>query len=167
MTIKSNPMKNMKGLVISAVGFLAVVLPALSLAAGVTLTNGGLGQVAGNASSFGVAVCDGGKSALTASVPVSVTANGVSISTNSASNIAAGACEYTYVPYSQFNMQAGNTYTVNVTIDSNHATITNTNNQTSYSVTVPSSATAAGTADVSAQSGNIFTSFWHWLTNLF
>lgn len=160
-------MKNMKVLALSAVGLLAVVLPALSLAAGYTLTNGGLGQIAGNTANFGVAVCNGGKTATTASVPMAVTANGVGITTNSASNIAAGACAYTYLPYSEFNMQAGKAYDVSVAIDPNHTAITNTNNQTSYTVTVPSSTGNAGTADVNAQSGNLIMKFWSWLTKLF
>ena len=163
---------NMKRLTVSALGLLAVALPALSLAASITLTNGGLGQIAGNTAEFGIAVCNGGATALSASVPVSVTANGVNASVSSASSIAPGACAYTYLPYSQFNMQAGETYTVAVAIDPNHTAITNANNETSYSVTVPSAAQAsqdmqAGTADVSAQSGNIFTAFWNWLVHLF
>ncbi|HEX4104114.1 MAG TPA: hypothetical protein VHZ04_01385 [Candidatus Paceibacterota bacterium] len=159
----------MKSLTVSALGLFAVALPALSLAASITLTNGGLGQIAADTTNFGVAICNGSKTALSASVPVSVTANGVSETTNSAGSIAAGVCEYTYLPYSQFNMQAGGTYSVAVAIDPNHTVITNTNNQTSYSVTVPTAQASAGaqgsagTADVSAQSGNVFIAVWDFL----
>jgi len=156
---------NKNVLMAGALGLLAVALPALSQAAGVTLTNGGLGQSAGNASQFGVAVCNGGKTSVTASVPVSVSANSVNATVDSASSIAAGACAYTYLPYNQFGMKAGSTYTVSVTIDPNHTMATNANNQTSYSVTVPggNGAQTSATADVSAQSGNIFSSIWNFL----
>jgi hypothetical protein len=62
-------------------------------------------------------------------------------------------------------MQAGNTYTVTVTIDPKHVA--------TYSVVVPgvtpvaAVATANGTADVNAQSGNFFTMIGNWLSSLF
>jgi hypothetical protein len=71
-------------------------------------------------------------------------------------------------------MQAGQTYSVSVTIDPTHSVISNTNNQATYSVTVPATATAAattttnnGTANVNAQSGNFFTAILHWFESLF
>jgi hypothetical protein len=154
-----------KILTIAAV--LAVAVPVASFAASLVLTNGGLGQVASNPSQFGVAVCDGGSAAVSQSVPVTVTANGQTATLSSANSIAIGACQYSYVSYSQFNLQAGQTYPVAVSI--------NGGAQANYSMTVPGGTTAAATqpaptantADVNAQSGNIFTAFWHWFVNLF
>lgn len=147
--------------------FLAVLVPAVSVAASITLTNGGLGQVASNPSQFGVAVCNGGSVAITQSVPVTVSVNGQVANISSAPSIAVGACEYSYIPYSQLDMQVGQTYSAIVTINNN------ANGQATYSVTVPGAPSAAAakpsaanTADVNAQSGNIFTSFWNWLTHL-
>ncbi len=158
-----------KILIVTAV--LAVVVPVASFAASLVLTNGGLGQVASNPSQFGVAVCNGGSAAVNQSVPVSILVNGQTATIQSASSIAAGACEYSYVSYSQFGMQAGQTYSANVAI--------NGGTPANYSVTVPGAQTsvginvgttntgAANTADVNAQSGNIFTAFWNWLVHLF
>jgi hypothetical protein len=164
----------MKKTLISIIGLAALAIPAASFAAGVVLTNGGLGQVAANPSQFGVAACDGGTKTVNQSVPISITVNGQSATISSAASIAPGACEYSYIPYSQLGMQAGQTYSVAVTIDPQKTLISNSNNQATYSVTVPgglaaaaNSAAGANTADVNAQSGNIFASFWHWLTNLF
>lgn len=174
-------------------GLIAMVfaaIPAASFAAGVVLRNGGLGQAASNESQFGVAVCNGGTVAVTKSVPVSIAANGKSASVTSASAIAPGACEYSYVSYSQFAMRAGATYSVAVTIDPQKTLITNSDNQASYSVTVPGSSSlgsaaphpsvaptglatvqpspaSANTANVNQQSGNIFAALWHWVLGLF
>jgi hypothetical protein len=163
----------MKKIFITLLSVAALALPALSLAASVTLTNGGLGQIAGNTQNFGVAVCNGGSATVSQSVPVAVTVGSQTGSILSASSIKAGACAYSYLAYSTFGMQAGNTYSVAVTIDPQHTVITNTNNQTTYSVTVPGNAVAQapgananGTADVSAQSGNWLSAFWNWLTHL-
>lgn len=140
-------------------------LPTLSaFAAGITLTNGGLGQAASNPSQFGVAVCNTGATALAQSVPVSVTVNGQSETVSSAASIAVGSCAYSYLPYSEFNMQPGTSYTAQVTIDPNATVISNTNNSASYSITVPG---IPGTADVSAQSGNFLAAFWNWFKGLF
>lgn len=163
----------MKKALISIIGLTVLAIPAASFAASVTLTNGGLGQVASNPSQFGVAVCNGGTKAISQSVPVSVSVNGQTANISSTASIAAGSCQYSYVPYSELDMQAGKTYSVSATIDPQKTLITNSNNQATYSVTVPGAQSAAtqpemaNTADVNAQSGNIFTAFWGWLTRLF
>lgn len=131
------------------------------------LTNGGLGQVAANPDSFGVAVCNGGTQTLTQSVPVSVTTNGQTASVSSAASIKAGGCEYSYLAYSQLGMQAGGTYSVTVTIDSK--------DKATYDITIPSSPVAVApvatpvqaTANVSDQSGNFFSTIFNWFANLF
>jgi hypothetical protein len=150
---------------------LAIAIPAASFAAGVVLTNGGLGQVASNPSQFGVAVCNGGFATVSQSVPVSIAVNGQTATISSAASIAPGACQYSYVSYDQLGMQAGQTYSATATIDPQASLISNTDNQATYSVTVPGTLAVATqpapTADVNAQSGNIFASFWHWLVNLF
>jgi CARDB len=156
----------MKKTFATIVAFSAILfLPTLSaFAAGITLTNGGLGQAASTPNQFGVAVCNTGATALSQSVPVSVTVNGQSQTISSASSIAVGACAYAYLPYSQFNMQPGTSYTAQVVIDPGATVISNTNNSASYSITVPGT---PATADVSAQSGNIFIAFWNWFKGLF
>jgi hypothetical protein len=149
------------------IGFAAVAIPAASFAAGIVLTNGGLGQVASNPSQFGVAVCNGGSATVNQSVPISISVNGQTTTISSAASIAPGACQYSYTSYAQFSMQSGKTYSANVTIDPQKTLITNNTNQASYSVTVPGSTQPAPTADVNAQSGNFFADFWHWLVSLF
>lgn len=141
-----------------------------SFAATLNLTSGGLGQVAANPQQFGIAVCDNDTQALTAAVPLTVTVAGVSATISSADSIAVGQCAYSYLPYSQFNMQAGQTYSVNVDLN---------NNQTSYSVTVPAQpapgvAVAAAatnganlTADASANLSNPFSKIWSWFLGIF
>jgi hypothetical protein len=163
---------NMKQSLIAAVGLSALVLPALSLVASINLQNGGLGQLANNVQNFGVAVCNGGASAVNQSVPVSVSASNQTASVLSASSIAKGACTYSYLSYAQLNMQPGSTYTVVVTIDPNRTVISNSNNQTSYTVTVPGAiaqapSSANGTANVGVQSGNFFSMLLNWLVGLF
>jgi hypothetical protein len=154
-------------------GFSTIILGAsasLALAAGLTLTNGGLGQTAANPQQFGVAVCAGSGQALSASVPLTVTVGSQSATITSASSITAGACQYSYIPYSQLNMQSGQTYSVNVTIDPQHTLISNSNNTATYSVTVPSQVAAGNnnlTADASNQLSNPFMAVWNWFIGLF
>lgn len=149
------------------------LMTATALAAGANLYNGGFGQVSGNTQNFGVAVCNGGTKAVTQSVPVSVTVNGSSAQVFSASSIEAQKCEYSYLSYGQLGMQAGKSYEVSVTIDPQRSFISNTNNQTSYGVTVPAAQTAQTnaatneTANANAQSGNIFSAILNWIIHLF
>lgn len=164
---------NTKILMVSALGLAAAVVPAMLFAANMTLVNGGLGQIASQPTSFGVSVCNQSATALTMPVAILVTTNGKSATVNSVAPIAPGACEYSYLPYSELGMTAGNTYSVIVTIDPNHTVISNTTTQTAtYSVTVPGTQTAqvnAGneTANVNAQSGNFFSAIWSWIVGLF
>jgi hypothetical protein len=152
-----------------------IFVPAMSLAAGVSLHNGGLGQAAQNTQSFGVAVCNDGTQALNQTVPISVTANDKTVTVPSAASIKPGNCAYSYLTYAPFGMWAGTTYSVSVTIDPDHSVITGSNNQASYSVTVPKASVAAapaqtpanGIANVSFQSGNFFTMLVSWLSGIF
>jgi len=148
-------MKNtIKTAVVAVLGMAAIAIPAASFAATATLKNGGVGQVAGNTASFGVAVCNKGSKVVTASVPVTVTVNGASTEVSSAPSIAAGACAYTYVSYASLGMQPGKTYSATVTI--------NGGDTASYTITVPGTQPSQ-TADVGAQAGG----FWAWLSHLF
>jgi hypothetical protein len=153
-------------------GFAAIILGAsatLAFAAGLTLTNGGLGQTTANLQQFGVAVCAGSGQALTTSVPMTVTVGSQSANISSASSIAAGTCQYTYIPYSQFGMQSGQTYSVNVVIDPHQTAISNSNNSATYSVTVPNQSAANKnlTADASGQLSNPIAWLWNWFIGLF
>lgn len=171
--------QNKRGVVLgfSLVVLAASAIAALALAAGVTLTNGGLGQVAGNTQSFGVAVCNGGASAVSQSVPVTVSSNGQTATVSSAAPIAAGVCTYSYVNYGALGMAAGQAYSVSVTIDPNKTVISNSNNQATYSVTVPPATVAAanpGATTASTQPtsflatiGAAFANFFTALKNLF
>jgi len=118
---------------------MVVSVSAVAFAAGANLTGGSIGQRASDASSFGFAVCNNGAAAQTVSVPVTVTANGVTVSSQSNPSIAAGACSYTYLPYASFTMTGGKSYTVQVAIDGAAAQ--------SYSVTVPGSVLGASTVN--------------------
>lgn len=147
-----------------------------SFAATLTLTNGGLGQVAAQPQQFGVAVCAGATQGLSQSVPVVVTANGKSQTVSSAASVAAGSCEYSYLSYNSFDMQAGNTYSVDVTVDPQHSVSSNANNETAYSVTVPGQAAQAAavtaqngnlTANISSQFSNPLVTLWNWLGDLY
>ena len=156
-----------KILLIAAIA--SFVLPVATTFAASTLVNGGLGQSAVDQSNFGLAVCNHGKTALTDPASLTVTANGQTVNAQSAAPISAGACAYTNVSYAEFNMQAGQTYDVSVSINGGASS--------SYSVTMPGSAptdtmadntaTQPATADVSSQSGNFFANFWHWFVGLF
>ena len=165
----------MKKILIAVIGLSAVVIPAVSLAAGVNLINGGFGQIASNPQRFGIAVCNAGKTVVNQTVPVSVAVGGQSVTITSATPINAGACTYSYLTYSQLNMQAGAPYSVTVTIDPARTIIANKNNQTVYNITVPKAPAASPatnpaanqTANASAQSGNFFTMLGNWLMGLF
>lgn len=159
-----------------AVGVSAVLLGVVAssaFAAGVVLTNGGLGQAAANQQSFGIAVCNGSAVAINKTVPVTVSANGITIPMVSAPSIAAGQCAYSYVNYNQFNMKAGQSYTVAVTIDPNKTVITNANNQATYTVAVPNQQGTTTAANSSANGnfiaviGSAFANFFASLKNLF
>jgi len=116
-----------------------VSVSTIAFAAGANLTGGSIGQRANDASSFGFAVCNSGAAAQTASVPVTVTANGVTVSSQSSPSITAGACVYTYLPYASFNMIGGKSYMVQVAITGASAQ--------SYSVKVPGSVLGASTVN--------------------
>ena len=138
-----------------------------AFAAGVVLTNGGLGQVAGNTTSFGLAVCNGGTKAISQSVPVAVSANNQTVTISSAASIQPGACEYSYANYADLGMVAGQTYSVSVTI--------NSTSQANYSVTVPSAQTAEATpaatnpqpTDFLGSIGAVFMNFFAAIKSLF
>lgn len=160
----------MKQSIVVLAALSAIALPLVSMAATSDLTNGGLGQSAGNMQSFGVAVCNSGGKATTQSVQISVTANGETVTIPSAASIKPGACAYSYLDYSQLGMQTGGTYTVTATLDTSHVA--------TYSVTVPggnpkpvavagTNANVKGTANVNAQSGNFFTDIANWFSALF
>lgn len=153
-------------------GSAAVIMPAAAFAAGATLTNGGLGQIASDPSHFGVAICNTGKTAMNQSVPVTVALNGKTVTVTSANTVKAGACAYSYLTYGELGMQAGQSYSLTVTIDPAHTMIANANNQATYAVTVPqvpgtAAAGAPQTANVNAQSGNFFTMIANWLAGIF
>ena len=162
--------------VIPIIASLFAVAAGVALAAGINLNNGGLGQIASDPSRFGVAVCNGGKSVVTQSVPVSVSVGGQTTSLSSPTPIQVGSCSYAYATYGQLGMQSGKSYSISVTIDPQHTTISNTNNQATYTVQVPGAirttaqtetGTSGGTANVNAQSGNIFTTIFNWFAGLF
>ena len=147
-----------------------------AFAASVVLTNGGLGQIAGNTQSFGLAVCNGGAVTIAQSVPILVSVNGTTATITSAASIAPGVCEYSYANYNQLGMVAGQTYSVNTTIDPNRTLISNSNNQATYSITVPAAQTAAvttggntttGSTNFLGSIGAIFTNFFAAIRNLF
>src|SRR5258708_5146879 len=103
-----------------SIGFAVIALvmgASTAFAANTNLSNGGLGQRAGDNTNFGVAVCNNASTDLTASVPVTITANGIPMTVQSAAPISANTCAYTYVPYSSFNMVGGVPYAVSVVID--------------------------------------------------
>jgi hypothetical protein len=157
------------------IGVSAIMLfawAASSFAAGLDLVNGGLGQVATNPQQFGIAVCDKGSQPVSASLPIAVDTNGQMETISSAASIAAGQCEYSYLDYSQLNMQPGQSYSVNVTIDPQHTEISNSDNSATYSVTVPGkmSATQTGaglTANASNQLSSPIAAFFNWFFGLF
>ncbi len=157
---------------ILGVSVLLVLSAGSALAATITLTNGGLGQVASNPQQFGVAVCS--SQTLSQSVPVNITVVGKTATINSVPMIKSGACEYSYVDYAQFGMEAGKTYDVDVVIDPQHSISSNSNNETVYSVTVPGNTTTAVansnanlTANISSQFSNPLVAFWQWLGDLY
>ncbi len=129
------------------VGFgLAVItvvsLSAAAFAAGANLTSGSVGQRASDTSSFGVAVCNNGTATQAVSVPVTITANGATVSSQSNPSIAAGACSYTYLPYASFSMGGGKSYIVQVAVNGADAQ--------SYSVDVPGAVLGASAVNLTA-----------------
>ncbi len=123
------------------------------------LTNGGLGQVAANPQQFGVAVCDNDSQPLTDVVPIHIVVGDQTAVIDSTSSIASGQCEYSYIPYTQFGMEGGKTYAVDVTVSDDHTT---------YSVTVPpqpNNATSL-TANISNSISGLFSGIWNWVVGL-
>jgi hypothetical protein len=158
------------------VGFFAILVvgasPSFAASISLNLSNGGLGQSASNPRQFGVAVCNKSGTAITSSVPVSISVGGKSATISSAASIASGQCQYSYVDYAQFDMQPGQTYSVDVAINSQSGAISGASNEAVYSVTVPAQTTAVVnnnnlTANASAQLSNPFSVVWNWITGLF
>ncbi len=118
-----------------------VSVSAIAFAAGAVIVNGSLGQRANDASSFGFSVCNNGTAAQTTAASVVVTANGVSVPSQSGSTIAPGTCSYTYLPYSTFNMIGGKSYAVKVAVSGGDT-------QT-YAITVPGSVLGASIVNTS------------------
>lgn len=149
----------------------AVLLSTLSAfaASQPDLYNGGLGQPAAKPDSFGVAVCNRGANTLTSGVPVGLVVSGRTAQISSAASIAPGKCEYSYLAYSDLGMQAGQSYSVSVTV--------NSGDRLTYDVTVPTAEVMAaaknaqnqnsGTANANQQSGNIFSMIFNWFLGLF
>jgi hypothetical protein len=127
-------MKNTTLLIVgTALMIETTIFPAL--AASNVLVNSGLGQKAGDVTSFGVAICNKGTQAL-GSAPVTVTGNSHSLTVMTGA-LSQGSCGYSYIAYSDLGMTSGKTYLVVVTIDPNH-TVVGDADQATYTVTVPS-----------------------------
>lgn len=124
---------------IAGVAALFALTASTAFASAPTLVNGGFGQRTTDESTFGFAICNQGTEDLTAPTPVSVAANGVTVSAQSASPIAAGACGYTYLSYDQFNMIGGHTYSIQVDVAGNTQT---------YTATVPGAVLGASISNV-------------------
>ena len=141
-----------KSIILGFASFLLVGTAMVAQAAGgATLVNGGFGQRNGDVAQFGFAICNQGQSAFSQAVPVSVNANGITKTVIWTGSLAPKACGYSYVPYSNFNMQAGSKYTITVAIDPNHTVSANTNNQAVYaSILVPASGKVLGASVMSA-----------------
>jgi hypothetical protein len=134
--------KNMKNKLtyagIAAMGFLVAAAPALA-ASVVALGNAGVGQKVGDATSFGVAICNNGTQAVAGTVPFTISANGRVVNAMVAAPLAAGACKYTYFTYGSFGMTAASSYSVNIAIDPNQTVTTNVDAPATYMLTVPGS----------------------------
>jgi len=128
----------------AAIGvFVSLGVAMAASASGASLANGGFGQRSTDPSSFGFAVCNKDTAAFSGSVPVSVVANGVTQNISVAESLTAGACAYSYLPYATFNMTAGNTYSITVTV--------NGQDQATYaSILVPSAGKVLGASTMSA-----------------
>jgi hypothetical protein len=137
-------MKSMKKQIITTLVVGGFLLASTALAAGATIVSGSIGQRSNDNSNFGVSSCNRGDVASQASVPLSVTANGITVTSQSAASIAPGACSYTYFPYTSFNMKNGQTYTVQ--------TVTAGGASASYSITVPGGAVLGASATSPDQS---------------
>lgn len=121
--------QTMKKQITTALAFGLVLVASVAFASGATLVNGSVGQRSNDNTTFGVSVCNNGSAVSGGSVPISVTANGVTTIGQSANAINPGDCDYTYFPYATFSMQNGQTYTVQISV--------NGAADSSYSVTVP------------------------------
>lgn len=131
------------------VGLLAAALPALAAVPGVQLSHGGFGQKAGDATAFGVAICNNGIQTVP-SVPFAVTANGRTVSAAVQGPLSAG-CKYAYLAYSSFAMAGGATYPVTVAIDPNHILANATvDAPATYTITVPGAGQVLGASTMSA-----------------
>ncbi len=168
----------MKKTLISLVSFFALLVasagPSLAATLNIDLTNGGLGQAVSNPQQFGIAVCNDSAQTLSTSVPVSVTVGSQSATISTPASITAKNCQYTYINYSQFGMQAGQTYTVAVVIDPRDTVIAHGGEKTTYTVTVPAQTTVAAkvnagnlTANISTQVTNPLVAAWNWFIGLF
>ena len=121
---------------------LVFLMGGTAFAAGNVVLNNGPFSL-GSGSSFGYSVCDRGTAPFSGSVPVLISANGVSQTVSFSSPLAAGACGTSYLPYATFNMNAGKSYTIKATIDPAFSVVSNTDNLVSYgTIAVP--ATAGG-----------------------
>jgi hypothetical protein len=155
-----------KALIAASIILMALPVAFASASTDAALYNGGLGQVASDPASFGVAVCNKGPVALLGAVPIDIASNGQSIEVQSSATIDAGSCEYSYVNYSAFDMQVGTTYSVSVTID--HGT------QATYNMTVPevpASTTAmlgrtSELANINIVLGTILSDITHWVSSV-
>jgi hypothetical protein len=120
-----------------AMSLLVVVAPAFA-ASGAVLSHAGVGQKAGDVTTFGIAVCNNGDQQISQSVPISARANGRTVSTYVNGPLNAGACAYSYLSYDMFGMVGGQTYSVLVDIDPQHSITQSVEPQAAYSVAVPS-----------------------------
>lgn len=155
---------------IAALGAIAIAIAGTVFAATAAITAGSVGQRAGDPTTFGVSVCNGGSGAFSQVLPMSVTANGETVSANSSSPIPAGGCAYTYLPYASFSMAAGQSYTITVAIDPNATVLSSAPSAVTYNITEPNATTAANTsAPATAPTGlaSIFSSIGIFFENLF
>jgi hypothetical protein len=102
--------------------------PAFALT-GVSLTLANIGQSNNNTSQFGIAVCNQGTMNLSSPQQISVTANGTTFLASTANSINAGNCAYSYIPYNNFSMTPGQTYSITAQLGSGSAS--------TYQLTVP------------------------------
>ena len=144
---------------IAGMGLLVMVAPAFAASA-IVLRHAGIGQRAGDTTSFGVAICNNGTQAVSGVVPFRVSANGKTVNATVNGALAAGGCQYTYLTYSSFNMTVGVSYSVSVAIDPNHTVTTNVDAPATYMLSVPGSAgkvLGASTSIPSDQSSQMLT----------
>ena len=168
-TFNDNPVKKIF-LVPASFCLFLLMAPSASFAASIDIINGGIGQVSSNPQQFGVAVCNEGDETLTSALPITVTVADQTVTTSSTAPIDAGQCLYTYLDYSQFNMQPSQTYSVDVVIDPQHTVVSNTNNEATYSVIAPSQLAVAKNINLMADAVGIlsapFAAFWNFILSL-